>query len=139
MLSKTGLHAIKALAILAELPPGEYAGAVSIAKTIGAPQNYLGKLLQQLNREGLVDSQKGIGGGFRLSKPADRISLLDIADPIENVSRWGGCILGNGRCSTTNPCMLHDRWKAVREHYLDFLETTTVADLIRGAKKSQKP
>ena len=50
MLSRSTLHGIRALAALAELPPEEYAGAGRIAKQIGAPQNYLGKLLQQLAR-----------------------------------------------------------------------------------------
>ena len=44
MISKTGMHVTLALAYLAKLPPGEYAGASFVAKQIGAPGNYLGKL-----------------------------------------------------------------------------------------------
>jgi DNA-binding IscR family transcriptional regulator len=42
----------------------------------------------------LVQSQKGIGGGFRLARDPGAISLLDVVEPIEHVSRWSGCILG---------------------------------------------
>ena len=130
MISKTGLHAVRALLALAHLPEGEHAGAASIAADIGAPPNYLSKLLNSLAREGLVQSQKGLGGGFRLTRDPSEISLLDIVDPIERVSRWSGCILGRSECSDSHPCAIHNRWKKVRAAYLQLLQTTTLANLV---------
>jgi Rrf2 family protein len=115
---------------LARLPEGAYAGAAHIAKEIGAPQNYLGKLLKALAEEGLAESQKGLGGGFRLARDARKISLLDVIEPIEHISRWSGCILGRPECSEVNPCAIHDRWKAVRDAYLRMLQRTTLAELV---------
>ena len=132
MISKTGIHATLALTSLAALPKGEFAGAGSIAKEIGAPQNYLGKLLNNLVTAGLVESQKGFRGGFRLTKPAGKITVYDIIEPIDHVSRWSNCFLGGGTCSETSPCAVHHRWKKVREQYLTFLKETTLADLARG-------
>jgi Rrf2 family protein len=130
MLSKTGLHAVRAMVALARLPEGAYAGAARIAQDIGAPQNYLGKLLKALADEGLVESQKGLGGGFRLLRDPRRISLLDVVEPIEHISRWSDCILGRPECSEGDPCAIHDRWKAVREAYLRMLQRTTLAELV---------
>jgi Rrf2 family protein len=130
MLSKTGLHAVRALVALARLPTGAYAGAARIAQEIGAPQNYLGKLLQSLAEEGLVESQKGLGGGFRLARDPKQISLLDIVEPIEHVSRWSGCILGRTECSEAHPCAIHNNWKSVRCAYLNMLQRTTIAELV---------
>jgi len=130
MLSKTGLHAVRAMVALAKLPEGTYAGAARIAQEIAAPQNYLGKLLKALAEEGLVESQKGLGGGFRLAHDPKRISLLDVVEPIEHVSRWSGCILGRPECSDRDPCAIHDRWKAVRDAYLRMLQRTTLAELV---------
>src|SRR5262249_32207866 len=130
MLSKTGLHAVRAMAALARLPEGTYAGAARIAQDIGAPQNYLGKLLKALAEEGLVESQKGLGGGFRLVRDPGHISLLDVVEPIEHISRWSGCILGRPECSDKHPCAIHDRWKAVRDAYLRMLQRTTLAELV---------
>ncbi|HZU38934.1 MAG TPA: Rrf2 family transcriptional regulator [Gemmataceae bacterium] len=130
MLSKTGLHAVRAMVALARLSDGTYAGAARIAREIGAPQNYLGKLLKALAREGLVESQKGLGGGFRLARAADAISLLDVVEPIEHVSRWSGCILGRPECSEVQPCAIHHRWKTVRNAYLQMLTKTTIAELV---------
>ena len=139
MISKTGIHAIVAVADLAELEPGSYAGAGDVAERIGAPRNYLGKLLQTLAEEGILESQKGKGGGFRLARKAESVSLYDIMEPIEHVSRWSGCFLGRPRCSDHAPCAVHQQWGMVRDAYLQFLKETTVADLAkRGAKKPSK-
>lgn len=130
MITKTGLHAVRAMVALARLPAGAYAGASRIAREIGAPQNYLSKLLQSLAREGLVQSQKGLGGGFCLARSPERISLLDVVEPIEHISRWSGCILGRQECSDADPCAIHERWKAVRGAYLKMLSQTTLAELV---------
>jgi len=129
MISKTGIHATLALTLLAKLPPREYAGASQIAADVGAPGNYLGKLLKQLATEGLLESQKGFGGGFRLARSAAKISLYDILEPLEHVSRWNGCFLGNAKCSEKSPCAAHNRWVRLRSTYLDFLKRTSIADL----------
>ncbi|MBI2605738.1 MAG: Rrf2 family transcriptional regulator [Deltaproteobacteria bacterium] len=136
MISKTGLHAIRALVELAALPEGSYAGASNIAKQIGAPQNYLGKLLQVLSRAGVVVSQKGVGGGFRLAKKAEATSLyevIDPIDPIEHVVRWKGCFLGGPKCSPKRSCKAHKSWTVAREAYLKFLKETSIADLSAGS------
>ena len=130
MLSRSGVHAVRALVVLAELPPGEYRGAVAIANQTGAPKNYLGKLLQLLSRRGLVESQKGLGGGFRLARAPENISLFDVIDAIEDTSRWSECILGNPSCSDSNPCSVHTRWGPVRDAYLDLIKSTKIVDLV---------
>jgi Rrf2 family iron-sulfur cluster assembly transcriptional regulator len=139
VITKTGLHAVRAMVALARLPEGTYAGATSIAKEIGAPPNYLGKLLQSLAREGLVQSQKGLGGGFQLTRAPRAISLLDVVEPIEQVSRWSGCILGHPQCSDEVPCAIHDRWKNVRNAYLRLLQQTTIADLVAKGELAWEP
>ncbi|MCA9392701.1 MAG: Rrf2 family transcriptional regulator [Candidatus Omnitrophica bacterium] len=130
MLSKTSTQVIKAFIELAKLEKGEYQGAGAIAQSIMAPRNYLGKMLQSMASHGLVVSQKGTGGGFRLARPASKITLYDIVEPIDNVTLWSECALGLKRCTDSNPCVIHHRWKAVREAYYDFLKSTRISDLV---------
>jgi Rrf2 family transcriptional regulator, iron-sulfur cluster assembly transcription factor len=130
VITKTGMHAVRAVTALARLPEGAYAGAARVAREIGAPQNYLGKLLQTLAHEGLLKSQKGLGGGFRLARDARRISMLDVLDPIERIGRWSGCIIGRPVCSDEHACAIHERWKKVRVAYLELLRRTSIADLV---------
>jgi Rrf2 family protein len=129
MLSKTAIHALHAVAQLAELPEGQFRGATSIAEQIGAPANYLGKLLQSLVQEGIVYSQKGIGGGFRLAKKASEVSLYDVVEPIDHISKWSGCFMGRERCSSEDPCSMHSRWAKVRDEYFLLLKESTIADI----------
>lgn len=136
MLTRTGMHAVRALMALARLPHRDYAGVAHIARAIAAPQNYLGKLLKVLADEGLLESQKGLGGGFRLGKDAQEISLFDVVEPLEHVSRWAGCILGQKECSDEAACPLHEQWKGVRGAYLRMLTETTLADLVRKGERA---
>jgi len=129
MISKTALHALKAVATLAERP-GEFQGASSIAERIGAPQNYLGKLLQGLIQSGIVRSQKGKGGGFQLARTPEQISLFDVVEPIDHVSRWEGCFMGKAACTANTPCAMHTQWVAIRSDYLKMLKESTVADIV---------
>jgi Rrf2 family protein len=117
------------MTILAELAPGEFTGAAQLADEIGAPPNYLGKLLKQLAAHGLLASQRGFGGGFRLARPADKISIYDVVEPLERVSKWNGCFLGRPKCREESPCPVHHRWSKIRRQYLRFLKETTIAEL----------
>lgn len=130
MLSKTAVHAVKAVIVLAELPEKGFQGTASLAKRIGAPQNYLGKLLQILARAGVVQSQRGLGGGFQLAKPPEEIRIFDIVDPIDHLSRWTGCLMGGALCAQDAPCGMHEGWAKAREAYLGMLESSTVADVL---------
>lgn len=132
MISRTGQHHVRALAYLAILPAGTYAGAPLLAHAIGAPRNYLGKLLQSLTRHGLIESRKGAGGGFRLARPAREITLLQILEPIEQLSSLSSCFLGEPICSNESACAVHHRWAGVRDAYLALLAETTLGDLVEG-------
>lgn len=129
MVSRTGIHVLRALVFLAGRPPGTYSGVAVLAEAVGAPPNYLGKLLQGLTRQDVVRSRKGAGGGFALGQPAERISLAAALEPIENFDRWQGCLLGRPHCSDRDACPVHAAWAPVRDQYLEFLRTTSLAQL----------
>jgi len=129
MISKTSLKIIQALLELAKLPIGKTEGVVRIAQRIKAPQNYLGKVLQGMVHQGLVVSQKGLNGGFRLAKTPAEIRLYDVVGYLEDLKAWEGCFMGKSTCSEVAPCSAHQRWGKVRDGYIDFLKNTTIADL----------
>jgi len=137
LISDSGRYALRALAELALLPQGQYLGSASLAGQVDVPANYLSKLLQLLSRIGLLDSQKGAGGGFRLARPAEQIALIEVLDPIDRVRRWEGCVLGNEQCPGDSPCALHDGWGKVRDSYITFLEHTSVAQLARSPASNE--
>ncbi len=139
MLSRTGRHLVRALGSLAAAPPGTYRGVAELAREVGAPPNYLSKLLQGLTRSGLVLSKKGAGGGFALGRPAERITLLEALDPLEDFGRWNGCILGQPECSDRSACAVHASWQSVRDGYLRLLQRTTLADVAVPGRREGTP
>lgn len=134
MLTKTTIQTIRALVELAKLSDGKYEGAASIARKIKAPINYLGKSLQALSSHGLVISQKGFRGGFRLGKDPQGIALYDVAESLENMERFSQCAFGFGECCDISPCPIHQRWKNIRDIHLHFLKETTIKDLVGDEK-----
>jgi Rrf2 family protein len=129
MISRTGTHALKALVVLHGLPRGSYAGAAQIARQIRAPTNYLGKLLRQLGRAGIVEGRKGSNGGFRLAGDGGAVALFDALKPIEHLDRLEACFLGRPKCLDASPCRAHAGWSRARDTYLDFLRKTKLSDL----------
>ena len=129
MITRSGTHALKAMAYLGKLPPGAFAGAGEIAARIKAPQNYLGKLLRQLARAGLLEGRKGSKGGFRLARQSRDISLYEVLEPIEHVSRVKKCVLGRVQCSRKDHCALHGGWARIRSQYLSFLHDTRLSEV----------
>jgi Rrf2 family protein len=93
------------------------------------PSNYLAKILQLLAREGVLERQKGFGVGFRIARPLGKINLLAIVDPLENISKFKRCVLGQRECSDEVACPLHDAWKRISNEYLGALERTTLQDV----------
>lgn len=131
MLSKTGVYVVRAFASLATVPENQWKGTALLAQEIDAPVNYLSKLLLVLAREGLVLSQKGAGGGVRLARPANEISLFEALNPFEGFSQWCDCIFGKSGCAVAQPCGIDERWSPVRQRMLQFLKETTAADLTK--------
>lgn len=133
MLSRTILYVLKALSVLGRQEPGTYIGTRAIGKQMDIPINYLGKMLRNLAKKGLVDSQKGLGGGFRLSSPPDKITLLQVIEAIEEEEFLSGCFWGNKECSNENPCPMHTKWKSIVDLARATFGTTTVADIMEKA------
>ena len=100
-----------------------------LADRTGVPPSYLSKVMLVLNRAGLVEATRGKKGGYRLSKSAEDISLFEIVEPVDTVSRLDDCIMGLKQCSEENPCAMHDWWKQVRDDYLARLRHTTLAEV----------
>jgi Rrf2 family protein len=133
VISKSGIHAIRAITVLAGLVDGEYRGAAAIARATGSPANYLSKLLHQMSRAGIILSQKGQGGGFRLPRPPEEMTVFEVVEAIDDMRAWTRCIFGNPECSDTLPCGMHERWQPVRDAFLTMLKTTTIADVVAGS------
>jgi Rrf2 family protein len=128
MLSITSQYALRALCHLAR-HSGEAILGRDLAQSVEIPANYLSKVLLTLRNAGLVDTTRGLGGGYRLGRPANAIHLIDVVELFEEVSRTRpSCFLGRRRpCSETKPCAAHSTWKGVHAAYVGFLVSTPLS------------
>src|SRR3990172_9248376 len=126
-LSRTSGYAISALARLAG-PGGVWTLAKDIASAAEIPKAYLSSILHALARNGLIKAKRGYRGGFALTKPAEKISLLRVVEAVEGRAWREGCLLGLTQCSDRRACPSHDFWKTERDKIEQFLRSVTLAE-----------
>lgn len=100
-----------------------------IAEASDIPSPYLAKIVNALARKGLLLTQRGIGGGVLLARPATEITLLDICTALDDPSILPRCMLGTAVCSDERSCPAHTFWSGVRTQYVNYLRQKTVADI----------
>ncbi|MBZ5502536.1 MAG: Rrf2 family transcriptional regulator [Acidobacteriia bacterium] len=130
-------YAIRAMTHLADSPEG-VARAQEIAEAEDIPLPILSKVLQDLARDGLLKSRRGPGGGFRLARGPEHISLRDVVAAIDGTEDFYRCVAGLAGCSEEAPCPLHDMWKHFRENLMVSLETSTLDSMAKVVKKKKQ-
>ena len=127
LLNQTAEYAFRAMAYLASRPDLEVAvPSAELADAANIPGHYVSKVMRRLVVAGLVSSQRGHGGGFRLMKAPKDIRFAEIlrATDLDPVNQR--CAFGFGQCDTENPCHLHPAWSRLKECFNGWAESTTL-------------
>lgn len=80
-----------------------------LTKKIGIPRPFLRKILQALNKEGILNSYKGRHGGFVLVRPADKIFLIDVMKIFQGPFEFNECFFKKRVCSQVGACILKSK------------------------------
>ena len=136
VLSQTCEYALRAATYIAQHADEGPVLAKAISEETGAPLKYLQKMLSELVHAGVLQSARGIGGGFRLNRAPSKVKLADVLAPFDDTLRRTTCPFGNQHCGDPRfpACPAHHRWSEVVEAYRDFLHTTTLRDLVNHDK-----
>jgi Rrf2 family protein len=130
MLSSTCKTAIKAVIYLAsKFESGGNAGIKEIAEFIDASEHTIGKLLQTLVKQGVVNSVKGPSGGFYISKEQRKQPIINIVEAIDGKQLFKECGLGLSKCSASRPCPIHHDYKEARDKVEKLFSSRKIADL----------
>ncbi len=132
LLPQTVEYAMRAMACLATLPPGEAVRAQVLSTKTGIPVSYLSKILRKLVVADLLISQKGHGGGFTLAYAPAEITFAEIFEAVEYGSHSDRCVFAWDTCDPRNPCPLHDSWSIFKEQFREWANTTTLASVNPG-------
>jgi len=108
------------------------ASVSEIAGRMRIPKSFLAKILQRLMREGIVESIRGVNGGFRLLKDPAHITLLEVLTAIQGVAPVNSCAIDKRRCSMSSHCVVHPVWLDIRREIERRLATQTITSLIKN-------
>jgi Rrf2 family nitric oxide-sensitive transcriptional repressor len=133
LITQTAEYALRAIVYLADQTEPKTNSLIANATLV--PVGYLAKVMQSLNKAGLVSAQRGLHGGFALAVSPDKLTVLQVVNAVEPIRRFKECPLG---LHGINLCPLHrkldDAAKAIEETFGD----STIADML-NAPKNRKP
>jgi len=122
---------VRALLYLAQQDPSMPVLAPTIAAAERLPAPFLAKLLRTLSEAKILSSSRGPGGGYKLAKSPDEITLNEVAILFEGLALAHECLLGYGVCSDDTPCPVHKVWGPRKTYMQDFMCQTTIGALLR--------
>jgi Rrf2 family transcriptional regulator, nitric oxide-sensitive transcriptional repressor len=128
LISQTVEYALRATVHLASKTPLART-TDQIAEATRVPRAYLSKVLQSLGRAKLVHAKRGLGGGMTLTRPAAKITILEVVNAVEPIQRIRTCPLGLG-AHGVHLCPLHSRLDSALEMVEAAFQQTTLAEIL---------
>lgn len=128
-LTTRGRYAVTAMLDLALHYQSGPVSLAEIAERQGISQSYLEQLFSRLRKRGLVDGTRGPGGGYRLVKSSELISVADVIDAVDetvDATRCGG----QRNCQGQQRCLTHDLWADLSTQIRDFLGNISLNELV---------
>ena len=134
MLSQTVEYALRAAVYLADQAPAART-TEQIAAATRVPQAYLSKVLQSLARGGVVTSQRGMRGGFLLSRKPEELTILEVVTAVDPIRRIRECPLGFA-AHGVNLCPLHRRLDDALASVEKAFHDSTLAEVLAEPTRS---
>lgn len=96
------------------------------------------KLMQKLHAAGLVESNMGPKGGFRLRRVPDEVSIQEVIEAIQGPLRLNRCLLNEGFCARQDSCPVREKMSQLQEQMNGYLESVTLGELVKKRKTARK-
>ncbi len=142
-LSVRGEYALRALIVLGldYLEDDSVVRIQEISKRQNIPKRFLEQILNDLKSAGILESKRGVAGGYRLKMPPERITLAEVIRYIEGPLAPISCVserfYEKCSCPDENKCAIRSVMKEVRDAIVRILEEVTVAQLCERVKQLQ--
>lgn len=123
-------YALRTLLILAARPD-EQISTREVAEFYGISADHVSKVVQQLAHAGMVRAGRGRGGGLRLGRPADQISIGEVVELFEGPVTLLDCVSSSGVCVIQPGCRLRTVLKRAGDRLAEDLRGVTLAELVK--------
>ena len=137
-LTLTGEYAIRAMIHLASGKDDSIYRISEISDINNIPEKFLRKIIPQLSTAGLIQSQRGIGGGIKLGKPALEITPLEIIEAVEGEMALNKCLIDRAFCSDERWCTVHTLWCQAQKKLRETLSSKSIAELASENEERKK-
>jgi Rrf2 family iron-sulfur cluster assembly transcriptional regulator len=137
ILTTKARYAVTAMLDIAYHTEGKPISLPEIAVRQNISLSYLEQLFSRLKKNGLVESIKGPGGGYRLSKGADDIVISDVIHAVEENLETTACN-GKSNCHNNQQCLSHNLWEDLGTEIKNFLSDVTLQQVIAKNNNSIK-
>lgn len=123
-------YALRATIHLARQEPGRAASVAEISAAEAVPKKFLEKIIQDLIHAGLVLSQRGAHGGYRLSRDPASISFKEVVEAVEGPIALNICVGDMTACSVSGTCGMHHVWAEGQRRLIELFAATKLSELI---------
>lgn len=138
-LPQTAEYALRVLAFMAIRKENAPFRASDLSQDTEIPLPYLSKIMRRLVQGGLLSSQAGHGGGFEFAQPLSRIRFIDVLNAVDYEVHPISCVFGWGGCNEQNLCPLHPFWSDIKNDFVSWAESCTLADVSAGRTPPSVP
>jgi Rrf2 family protein len=140
-LTVRGEYALRALIVLGLNSNQSVVQIQTISKLQNIPKRFLEQILNELRSAGIVESRRGVAGGYRLRLPPDKVTLAEVIRHIEGPLAPVSCVserfYERCTCPDESNCGIRSVMKDVREAIVKILESVTLAQLCERVRKLQ--
>jgi len=132
-LTRAGEYAIRCMLYLSSLERQgqDVVSRRQVAEAMDIPNQFLGKIAQQLARAGFIEIVQGARGGYRLVANPGSLTLLDVVEAVVGPIFLNDCVMRPDLCNRSNACAVHRIWQKARDQLRNTLREATFAELLQ--------
>lgn len=132
LISRNTDYAVRAICYIAEQEE-KIVPVTELVKALKIPRPFLRKILQSLNKRGILASQKGSGGGFVLGRNENSIYLIDIIEAFQGPFKLNECFFKKQLCPNRKACWLKKKIDSIENKVYSELKHVTIGSILKGS------
>ena len=129
-ITRAGEYAVRCVLYMAGREKNQIISRKEISKDMDIPDQFLGKIAQQLARAGFLEIIQGAKGGYRLLMKPEKITLLDVVEAVAGEIFLNDCLMNPASCSRSRACAVNAVWEKARKQLRATLREATFDKLL---------
>jgi Rrf2 family iron-sulfur cluster assembly transcriptional regulator len=130
-ITRAGEYAVRCILYMSGREKKQVISRRDISAKMDIPDQFLGKIAQQLARSGFLEIVQGSKGGYRLLMKPEKITLLDVVEAVSGEIFLNDCIMNPDSCTRSSSCAVNAVWEKAREQLRATLKDATFDKLLK--------